>query len=316
MTSINASTLKTFIPPQITIETANSSQYIFKVKHLLKMMPKENQIITKMSGPQALWVTWLISMILLLVVGGTLCVAPSFAQQYWPWPLAPFNTRLLGAVYLSAAIPLVGYISRPTVEKLRIVLPVFACFTTYFLLASMGHSSNFLTRKSSPIWFLLYGADSGIGLFYCWRLRRLLLKRDSAPQPFRALYQIQSLILVLYGLGLLLVAPLFGKQLWLWPIDLFHSHLYSGVFFTGALGMWLLSTCSTRRGRIWLGITQTFLGFSVVLGNWLVDLQVQTLDWLSLAPWLWQYLFFLFGCLGGWVVVQEQFLPAKSTASD
>ncbi len=286
------------------------------VKNLLQTTPNENQVQSKRSGDTALWVTCLISIILLLVVGGTLFLAPTFAQQYWPWPLAPFNTRLLGAVYLSAALPLMGYNSRPEVDSLRIVLPLFTCFTTYFLVVSMGHSSSFLARKSSHIWFFLYGADSFIGLFYCWRLRQHLRKRQRSLQPFKQLYKLQALILGLYGLGLILAAPLFGQKFWPWPLDLFHAHLYSGVFLSGALGFWLLSTRSTRRGRIWFGITQTFLGFLMVLGNWLVDQQVNKLDWLSFSPWLWQFIFLAFGCFGIWVVIQEQFLPASTTSND
>ena len=269
-----------------------------------------------MSEPKALWITWLISSILLLVVGGALFLVPEIAQQYWPWQLAPFNTRLLGVVYLSAAIPLIGYVTRPRPDSLYFVLPLFACFTTYFLLVSMGHSSSFHARKSSHIWFFLYGADSFVGLLYCWRLRQHLQKQPSPPHHFMSLCQTQALILGLYGLGLLFAAPFFGQQLWPWPLDLFHSHLYSGVFFSGALGLWLLGARATGWGRFWLGMTQAVLGLSIVLGNWWVDQQVRKLDWSNFSPWLWQLVFLAFGCLGAWVALQAQFSSASSTAGD
>lgn len=266
---------------------------------------------TTVSGMNVLWITWLISTILLLGVGGTLFFTPAIGHSYWPWSLAPFNTRLLGAVYLSAAIPLISYLIRPRKDSLYLVLPIFTCFTTYFLLVSIGHSDSFLARKSSSIWFFLYGADSFIGLFYCWRSRQRLF-RAGGPSRFATLYQLQALILGLYGLGLLLAAPLVGKQFWPWPLDAFHSHLYSGVFFAGALGMGLLRSCASRYGRCALGMTQAFLGFAIVLGNWLVDKQVSKLDWTSLAPWLWQFAFLIFGGLGAWVMIQELWASAAS----
>lgn len=122
---------------------------------------------------------------------------------------------------------------------------------------------------------------------------------------FATLYQLQALILGLYGLGLLLAAPLVGKQFWPWPLDAFHSHLYSGVFLAGALGMGLLRSCSSSFERLALGMTQAVLGFAIALGNWLVDKQVSKLDWTGLAPWLWQFAFLTFGGLGAWVVIQE-----------
>lgn len=260
--------------------------------------------LTTVPGLPILWITWLISTVLLLGVGGTLFFAPQLAKSYWPWELAPFNTRLFGAVYLSAAIPLISYIRWPKMDSLRLVLPIFACFTTYFFLVSIGHRDAFLARQSSSIWFFLYGADSFIGLFYCWRLRQHLFNSNKLTR-FAKLYQLQTLMLSLYGLGLLVLASLFGQQLWPWPLDLFHARLYSGVFFSGALGMGLLSASSTQLGRLSLGVTQAFLGFFTALGNWLVDQQVHKLDWTTASPWVWQLLFIAFGGLGVWVSIQE-----------
>ncbi|MEM1367537.1 MAG: hypothetical protein AAGG02_05850 [Cyanobacteria bacterium P01_H01_bin.15] len=276
---------------------------------MLKSELPNNQ--TSVSGLNVLWLTWLISTILLLGVGGTLFLKPAISLSYWPWLLAPFNTRVLGAVYLSAAIPLISSLIRPRKDSLYLVLAIFSCFTTYFLLVSIGHIASFSARKSSSIWFFLYGADSFIGLLFCWRSRRRLI-RAGEPSRFAKLYQFQALILGFYGLGLLLAAPLFGKQFWPWPLDEFHSHLYSGVFITGALGMGLLSVYSSRFGRLALGITQAFLGFAIALGNWLVDKQVSKLDWASLDPWLWQFVFLTFGGLGAWVVIQELREPVVS----
>lgn len=265
--------------------------------------------------PKAIWVTWLISFVLLLWVGGTLFCFPAIAQAYWPWPLTPFNTRFLGAVYLSAAIPLLGYLLRPRLELLRIILPLFACFTTYFFWVSIVHQASFLERKSSAIWFFLYGADSVVGLFYCWKLRHHL-KIPLGSVSIRNLFGVQALLLGVYGAGLLSMTQMIGNG-WPWPLDIFHSHLYSGVFLTAMVAMILWG------GRFWsdypdrssprdypiskavnmiFGTTQLFFGLLIPTGIWMVDCHIQKLDWTSASPWLWQGIFLGFAGLGGWTL--------------
>ena len=260
------------------------------------------------SGLQVLRGTWWVSVVLLLGVGGALLMLPELAGKFWPWSLAPFNTRLLGSVYLSAAIPLIAYVLRPQWAQLRITLPIFAWFTTFFLLVSMGHSDGFLARKSSHIWFWLYGADAFIGLFYCWRLRRSLWLQGGQSNDFSRLYQVQALILGGYGLGLLLLASWLGP-LWLWPLNAFHAHLYSGVFLAGAIAMMRLQSGSTVSERVVFGGTQAFLGVTAALGIWLVDQQVKMLDWSTFWPWIWQLIFLGFGGIGGMILSRELLFP-------
>lgn len=262
-----------------------------------------NSTQTQLALPKALWVTWFVSVLLLTLVGGTLLFFPAIAKAYWPWPLAPFNIRLLGAIYASAALPLIGYLLKPQLSYLRVILPIFACFTTFFLLVSIAHVGIFLPRKASAIWFFLYGADSFVGLYYCWHLRQQLMM--STPKPHRPrLYRGQTLALGFYGLGLLLLAPIFGKW-WPWPLNPFHSHLYSGVFLTAALAMELLRDRASVRERLWFGMTQLCLGLLTFLGALVVDFEVQRLDWTFLSTWLWQLVFIGFTVIGGWILVKE-----------
>jgi hypothetical protein len=166
----------------------------------------------KMAVPQGLWIVMAVSVVLLLMVGGTLYFAPSLAQLYWPWKLTPFNTRFLGAMYLSAVLPLLFCIMRPQSAPLRIVLPMFAFFTTFLLLVSCAHISNFHeSRTSSHIWFGLYGMDSFVALYFLWSRRQQLLRMDSVRSPrWPTIYRAEAILLGGYGGGLLLAAPLFA----------------------------------------------------------------------------------------------------------
>ena len=259
------------------------------------------------SSPKVLWGTWIISAVLLIVVGGALLFKPALAIQYWPWRLTPFNQRFLGAIYLSAAIPLLGYVIRPRLSVLRLLLPIFAFFTTYVFGMSLGYWGSFLARTSSQIWLLLYGAVSVIGCFYCWKFRRYFRIPSASMTPLTYIYRGQALFLVVYGLGLLIAPHVFAEKFWLWPLDQFHSHLYAGVFLTGALIQAYLgqqgqnadsSLSATDYNRsmqscsIIFGMTHFFIGVGIALGIWILDLQIARLNWHSPMPWLWQLFWF------------------------
>ncbi|PSB04578.1 hypothetical protein [Merismopedia glauca] len=252
-----------------------------------------------MRVPRVLWITMLISVVLLLFVGGMLFFQPDLAKIYWPWKLTPFNTRFLGAIYLSAIIPLLFCLIRPQSAPLRIVLPMFAFFTTYLLVVSGLYTDNMISgKKSVPIWFFLYGMDSFAGIYYLWNTRKQVLKVGSGRSPkWCQLYRFQAILLGVYGLGLLLLAPIFSS-LWPWTLDSFHSHLYSGLFLASTLGLWLLSYSNLRSEHLMLNLTQAALGGLISIGLWVVDAQIHKLNWNSPNPWIWSSLFALFGLIG------------------
>lgn len=247
--------------------------------------------------PQPLWLTMLVSVLLLIFVGGMLFFRPDIAKVYWAWQLTPFNTRFLGGIYLSAIIPLLFCLLARRSAPLRIVLPMFAFFTTYLLLVSFAYTNSFNVGRTAPkIWFLLYGMDSFVGIYYLWRLRKQLFWHDGLARWFQ-LYRFQAIALGVYGIGLLIL-PLIFNSLWAWKLDLFHSRLYSGLFLAAALGLWLLSYSPTPQEHLMLNITQTALGGLSAIGMWLVDTEVRKLNWNSPNPWIWAVLFSLFGLIG------------------
>lgn len=257
------------------------------------------------SSSKILWVTWLISSILLILVSGSLIGASHLAQDRWPWPLAPFNAKFFGIVYCSAAIPLISYLLKPNRVLLKIILPIFTCFTTYFFVLSLAHYGSFLERRSSDIWFFLYGADSFVGLLCLWQSRFWVWhKEKKAEATFSRIYLLQAGILAAYGVCNLFFAKVFG-QFWSWPLDIFHTHLYSGVFFSASLAMILLQRSSNVGSRIVFALVQIVLGGGTALATWVVDLQVQKLDWSAFAPWLWQIIFLGFGGVGLVILLHE-----------
>ena len=48
-------------------------------------------------------VTWL-EVAILAWAGGGLLFYPQIMAPFWPWPLAPFNLRYLGALYTAALV--------------------------------------------------------------------------------------------------------------------------------------------------------------------------------------------------------------------
>ncbi len=254
--------------------------------------------------PKPLVFTWVISSILLILVSTTLLAAPLTAKSLWPWPLAPFNTAFFGIVYFSAAIPLISYILKPQTTFLKVLLPTFACFTTYFFIVSLAHYGSFLDRRSTDVWFFLYGSDSFVGLLYLWKTHSFLWTPEKREARFSLLYLLQAFILGLYGFCNLLFPRILGPM-WSWPLDIVHTHLYSGVFFSGAVAMILLRNYPNVLSRIVFSLVQVCLGFGIALTTWGVDQNMQKLDWTTLHPWLWQFIFMLSGVVPLIILIKE-----------
>lgn len=273
----------------------------------ISIPPTEDDELVGTIVPQGLWITMFISVLLLIFVGGMLFFRPDVANIYWAWKLTPFNTRFLGAIYLSAIIPLLFCLINRRSAPLRIVLPLFAFFTTYLLIVSCAYIDNFYSgRTVSKVWFFLYGMDSFVGIYYMWSLRKHLFPwrgdfpagtlRERFRKWFRV-YRLEAIALAVYGIWLLILSPLVGN-FWAWNLDSFHARLYSGLFLASALGLWLLSYSSIAQEHLMLNLTQTVLGGLICIGLWVVDVEVGKINWNSLNPWIWSILFFLFSLTG------------------
>jgi len=84
-----------------------------------------------------------ISALLLVLVGGALFFFPEFARPRWVWKIAPYNTGFLGAVYLSALVPLSVLLWVRRWSPARAILPMLWTFVTQLLVVSFLYSEAF-----------------------------------------------------------------------------------------------------------------------------------------------------------------------------
>ncbi|MEL6469996.1 MAG: hypothetical protein AAFQ74_09730 [Cyanobacteria bacterium J06623_4] len=256
--------------------------------------------------PPMLLVMVVISIVLLIIVGGALYCFPDYAQSRWVWPLKPFNTRFLGAIYFTSLVGLVSLVISGRMALARLIIPMMAVFTTIVLMVSCLQLQQFeVGRRATDLWFWLYLADCVGAAFYCGVLstyRFADLRR--LPTPWTVCLGIQAGILGAYGLGLLF-SPVATGGAWLWPLDVFHAQLYSSIFLAGALGSALLSRRATSVETRALGAIQVTFSSLVLLGIWLVDKEVQRLDWGLFVNWAWIGAIALLGLIGLGLIKQS-----------
>lgn len=247
-----------------------------------------------------------VSILLLILVGGGLFCFPEFAQSRWLWPLKPFNTRFLGAIYLTALVGLSSLVLSGRVALTRLIIPMMWVFTTVVLMVSCLQLQQFNPgRRATDIWFWLYLVDC-VGATYYWGYFRVhnFLGLRRLPTPWAIGLGVQSGILGVYGSSLLF-APVATGGAWLWPLDVFHAQLYSSIFLTGAVGSAILSRWATAAETRALGAVQVTFSSLVLLGIWLVDKEVQVIDWVSFSSWAWVSAIALLGFIGLGLIKQS-----------
>jgi hypothetical protein len=95
-----------------------------------------------------------------------------------------------------------------------------------------------------------------------------------------------------YGLGLLLAPALFSA-FWPWTIDDFHGQIYSAIFLTGAVAMFILSRAVAPVELLTVGLTQITLGLFAIAGMIIVDASVHKIGWSLPGTWMWLGMFAL-----------------------
>lgn len=225
---------------------------------------------------------------LVLASGSSLFLAPALISHRWPWALAPFNTRFLGAIYLAelAAVCMLIIVNRWNPG--RLVLPLAFIFTVLVSLVSGLHFDQFdPQRLVTWVWFILYIGSVLMTGYFLWCYRGLPPVNPTPPSPaWRRYLQVQAGIVGLYSLGLLLMPTIFSA-VWPWPIDSFHAQVYSAIFVTAAVGAYLLSRAAAPLELFTLGLAQSLFGWSVILGLIIVDASVHRIDWSQWSTWLW-----------------------------
>ncbi len=121
---------------------------------------------------------FLIHLLVVLPVGVSMYVLPSWAQPLWPWQMAPINIRLIGSFFFGAAFISMWALRQHSSEPLRPVLALYALFQSLVTIASVTHFNLFdPARTTTCAFFGLYVfVAGGSGFFWV----RLSIARASA----------------------------------------------------------------------------------------------------------------------------------------
>ena len=196
-------------------------------------------------------------------VAAYLAVRMSFfaraAADGWMWSITPFNTRFLGAMYVTAVVVIAPLVCWPRVLVARIVEPIAGVFGVTLLLVSIAYWERFESRGwDLVLWFGLYAVMPCVAAIW--------LQRDGWPPPGsgkstgveRTLLLAICASLAGYG-AVLLAAPATATEFWPWPVDNFHARLYSGAFL--ALGGGAFAVLRGAGSAAWLLLGGSLLAF-------------------------------------------------------
>jgi hypothetical protein len=252
-------------------------------------------------------VTWL-EVAILFWAGFGLLFYPPVVEPVWPWPLAPFNMRFLGALYSAALIAAVLQASAGRWSPARVVTPMIFIFTLVVTTFSFVHMERFDPgRVETWIWFGLYlGVCLNTGA-HLWLYRAWPVPRPGKRPTGLTREVLRAVLAVagLYSLALLL-APVAASSFWPWKLDAFHAQLYSVTFLTPALGAWVVLRGATAPDQRALGLTLAAWGALPVLGLALADVAARRIAWGALDTWLWLVLFGAMAAAGAILTIRAR----------
>lgn len=259
-----------------------------------------------------LGVTWL-EVAVLLVAGGGLLVAHASVVAVWPWALAPFNLRFLGALYSAALVAALLQCLYARWSPARTVTTMIFVFTLVVTILSFVHFARFdLRTVPAWIWFVLYvGVCVNAGAHLAFYRNPSLAGHAPGPAA-SALLLVQATALGGYGLALL-AAPEAAARLWPWKLDTFHAQIYSVTFLTPAAGALTLRRRASRADWLTLGLTQVAWGLLPIVALLVVDAKVHRVDWGAVATWAWIALFAAIAATGAWMLGQAWRDAAETT---
>lgn len=252
----------------------------------------------------------------LFVAGGGLLIAHPLVTGIWPWSLAPFNLRFLGALYTAALLAAFLQSWFGKWAPARTVTTMIFVFTLVVTVCSFMHWNRFdPARVEVWVWFVLYiGVCLNAGA-HLWWYRSVASAGFPPSSRSSAILITQAIVLGGYGLALM-IAPEPAARLWPWKIDAFHAQLYSVTFLTPAVGALSLLRSATRIDWFTLGITQLAWGLLPIFALVIVDLQLHRVDWLAWQVWFWTGLFVMTGAMGAWMLLKAASCSEPTSLGD
>ncbi len=252
-----------------------------------------------------LGVTWL-EVAVLLVAGGGLLVANASVIAVWPWTLAPFNLRFLGALYTAALVAALLQCLFARWSPARTITTMIFVFTLVVTVLSFVHLARFdLRTVPAWIWFVLYvGVCLNAGAHLVFYRDAGLAGEPPSPSA-RAILLSQAIVLGACGLALL-AAPEAAARSWPWKLDTFHAQIYSVTFLTPAAGALTLRHRASRADWLALGLTQVAWGLLPIVALLVVDARVHRVDWQAPGTWTWVALFTAIAAMGAWMLLRAR----------
>ena len=116
---------------------------------------------------------FLIHLLVVLPVGLSMYILPSWAQPLWPWQMTPINVRLIGSFFFGAAFLSIWALRLRSGESLRPVLAMYAIFASLATIASLIHFRLFdPARTVTWAFFALYVFVAGGSWLFLLQLFR------------------------------------------------------------------------------------------------------------------------------------------------
>jgi hypothetical protein len=225
---------------------------------------------------------------IIVIAGASLFFVPDLLSPRWPWPIAPFNARFLGTIYLAELLTVTITVVSNRWAPARFVLWMSFVFVTIVTLVSFLYLDRFDFRKwTTWAWFFLYTIPVVGFAYYLWSYRsRPPTDPGSPPPAWRAYLLAEGAVYGLYGVGLL-VAPAVFSSFWPWKIDSFHAQIYSALFIGTATGILVLSRAAAPIEFFTMGVSQIAFGSFAILGLVIVDVSAHRVNWTAPGTWLW-----------------------------
>jgi hypothetical protein len=174
-------------------------------------------------------------------------------QNGIPWFAPPLHARVIGAIYLSAAMFCFGSIFARSYAEVRVVMPMIATWTgAIFLVSLLYLTSADYRRPPIWIWFVAYLVYPLIALWFMWVHRS---ERDGAagnmlPAWARGYFLAQGIVLTTVA-ALLFVLPELMTKAWPWTLTPQLAQIYAGpILCYGVAGLLLGRARTDTEARI------------------------------------------------------------------
>lgn len=244
--------------------------------------------------------------LIVLIAGPLLLFAPQVIVPRWPWAIAPFNARFLGAIYVAELFSLGVLFIHNRWSPGRAAFAVAFVFTFVVSIASLIHLASFAGIRRTAVWLILYVGYAALtaGAFCLYR-GLPAVPPLAVGARFGKIMQIAGALLVLYGIALFIL-PSVAAGFWPWGIDGMHGRIYSAVFLAPGIGLLLLASSAAREELLVGGVFMAGLGVFAIIALFLAHLQTGRASLLSPGTWAWLILFVAIGALGTQMIKASQ----------